>query len=80
MEEQERHWHGGGDQWSATDRELRLARAKRHWKRAWCVGFLAAPLVLAASQLEHMSWLSVAGLLLWVASLGYLLIMAPLAE
>lgn len=78
--EEESHWHGGGDAWSPSETELRLARSARHWKRAWGVGFLAAPLLLAAFPVDQMGWLALAGVLLWVASLGYLLLQGQFAE
>lgn len=72
--DREEYWHGGGDAWSPSETDLCLARSARLWKRAWGIGFLAAPLLLAALPVDQLGWLALAGVLLWVASLGYLLL------
>lgn len=73
VEKEERHWHGGGDAWSPSDSELRLEQSVRRWRRAWSVGFLAAPCVLAGLTGDQVEWLTLAGILLWAGSVGYLI-------
>lgn len=44
------------------------------WRRAWWLGFLAAPCVWAGATGDRVEWLALLGAALWVGSLLYLLL------
>lgn len=50
------------------------------WRRAWWIGFLAAPCIEASATGDRVEWLAWLGLVLWGISLLYVVLYSGLQE